>query len=122
MLMANKIGSNISQIVSSKAGFLEGECSFFGPFLQLNCQGGNIAVSLFCLLKGLGHSLHFDQRRKDVKAHTGQLLRGAGMKVNLDLQSTRRLGFMRMSHSKQVSLQQQRNGHTEHSTCHSLSL
>lgn len=76
MLMANKIGSNISQIVSSKAGFLEGECPFFAPFLQLNCQGGNTAVSLFCLLKGLGHSLRLDQRRKDVKAHMGQLLGG----------------------------------------------
>lgn len=55
-MMANKIGSNISQIVSSKAGFLEREYPFFAPFLQLNCQGGNIAVSLFCLLKGSGHS------------------------------------------------------------------
>lgn len=121
MLMANKIGSNISQVVS-KAGILEGECPFFVPFLQLNCQGGNVAVSLFCLLKGLGHSLHLDRRRKDVKAHTGQLLSGAGMKVNLDLQSTRRLGLMRLSHSKQVNLPPQRGVQTEHSTCHSLSL
>lgn len=70
MLMANEIGSNNSQVVS-KAGFLEGECPFFAPFLQLNCQGGNVAVSLFCLLKGLGHSLHLDRRRKDVKATHG---------------------------------------------------